>query len=311
MKSKILISILAVALVCGCVIPGLEGVTPSIGAGNGLEITSFSVEPATAFSKSTVRLLMETENRGGTNVANAKSLVYLTGSNFADWKCDAATTSYKYYHFGKDMKSEDIVRGIPADTKRFSWSCTAPEITPGQTRQDTFIGRIYHEYSTSANGNVWVYNETEAEAARTAGRTIYTPSFTYTRGPVGLQVSVSPDPLILYGNERNFTLYVKLNNLGTGTIYYPGSVTYTSPENVALTPEQLNNVSVSVGGSSKLVGGEDCKGPQELVAGRETTLVCDVMVNEMVQTFTSYALNVTVNYGYYTERTATVTVQGR
>ena len=56
-----------------------------------------------------------------------------------------------------------------------------------------------------------------------------------------------------------------------------------------------------------------CSGPQELVAGRETTLVCDVGIKtgSTPETFKSYPLNVTVSYGYYTEKTASVTVQGR
>jgi hypothetical protein len=210
------------------------------------------------------------------------------------------------------MKSEDVVRGVPADTKRFSWSLTAPSLTAGQTRQDTFIGRIYHKYSTSANGNIWVYTETEADAARTAGRALYNPSFTYTKGPVGLSVSVSPEPVVLYGNELTFTLYIKLSNLASGTIYHPDAAGVNYENSVSLTSNDLNFVEVeipTISGVSTI--GTDCTGKKELVAGRETTLVCDVTLSSQPQTFQSYPFNVNVRYGYYTERTATVTVQGR
>jgi len=311
MKAKILITLLAVAAIAGCTIPGISGITPgttAIGGGQGLEITSFTAEPNTVFSGSTVRLIIEVQNKGGTNVQTSDALLWLTGSNFQAW---GNTNAQVYEHFDREMKAEDVVRGIPADTKRFALSLTAPSLTPGQTRADTFIGRVYHEYETSANGNVWVYTDTEADAARTAGRSLYTSSFTYTKGPVGLQVSVSPDPIILYGAETNFTLYIKISNLATGTIYYPQSVTYTTgSENITLASYQLNNVTVNATGTYLNIG-NDCKGSQELVAGKETTLVCDVQVDPKPSTFGSYALSVTVNYGYYTEKTASVTIQGK
>lgn len=302
---KSLFPILAVLMVCGCSMAGISG-GPVLGGGNGLEIMSFTAEPSPVFSGSTVRLIMEVENRGGTNVVNGQSLLYLTGSNFDAW----GGTPYNL--FGKEMKAEDVVRGVPADIKRFSWSLTAPSVPAGQTRQDTFIGRVYHEYRSSALGNIWVYTDTEAEASRTAGRQLYTPSFTYTKGPVGVQVRVSPDPIILYGTERTFTLFIKLNNLGTGTIFAPAIPNFYTRANVGLEPHQLNNVTVHVSASPLKVG-DECKGSQELVAGRETTLVCDVTIptDDVPETFKSFSLNVDVLYGYYTEQTTSVMVQGK
>ncbi len=306
MKTKILISILATVLVAGCTIPGLpELPTVPIGGGGGLEIISFTAEPSSVFSGATIRLIMETANQGGTTVDDAEALVYLFKSD--DWGGE------EYDHFEKDMKAEDVVRGIPADTKRFSWSLTAPSLPAGQTRSDILIGRIYHEYETSARGSVWVYDETEAEAARAAGRQTYSSTFTYTRGPVGVQVTVSPEPVVLYGDEDTFTVYIKVSNLAAGTIYSPGSVTYgEGSEDIGLTAEEINRVDVDVDADSALGGYADCEGEdQELVAGRDLTLVCDVTVSPTPDTFKSYKFDVTVSYGYYTERTASVTIQGR
>ena len=306
-------TILAIVLVSACTIPGLEwpfgngGALPGV-TGLGLEMTSFTAEPSTVFSGSTVRLIMETENKGGTTVEDSEALIYLTGSNFDDW----SDTSPLYDHFDKDMKAQDVVRGVPADTKRFSWSLTAPTLPSGQTRTDTFIGRIYHEYETSALGSIWVYSETEAEAARAAGRQMYSPSFTYTKGPVGVYVSVSPDPVVLYSEGDSFTINIKISNLAAGTIYSPGAVTYASgSENIALEADEINRVDVDITADSELSGYTDCEGTdEELIAGRDLTLVCD-LTPPLPGTFKSYSFDVKVSYGYYTERTATVTVQGR
>jgi hypothetical protein len=307
MKSKLLITVLSILLVSGCVDLGDLGGQVGV-SGNGLEITSFTAEPSSVFSGSSVRLVMEVENLGGTTVAQEDGLVYLTGSSFDEWSGSNAV----FESFSRDMRAEDVVRGVPASTDRISRTVTAPDLQAGQTRNDIFIGRVYSDYQTSANGNVWAYSEAEAEAARAAGRTLYTPSFTYTKGPVGLSISVTPTPLILYEGEDTFTVFIKISNLASGTIYAPNTINYGG-NSVALTMDQINrvNVAVSPGSGLSVSNSVDCSGDQELVAGRDLTLVCDVTVTSPPATFQSYTFDVTVSYGYYTEKTASVTVQGR
>ena len=313
MKGKILVSLLAIALISGCSgisIPGVD-LTPGTGiGGNGLEITSFSAEPTSAFSNSTVRVMMEVENKGGTTVPDGGSLIYLTGASFSEWN-DGDSAIYKT--IDKEMKAADVIRGVPASTYRLpSTTLTAPSLDAGQTNNYILIGRLYSDYQTNANGNIWVYSETEAEAARAAGRSLYTPSFTYTKGPVGLSVTVSPTPIILYEGENRFTAYIKISNLASGTIYAPDTIDY-SGSNVALSMDNINRVDVDVipGTGLSIPDPDGCEGTdQELVAGKDLTMVCDVSVSG-VATFQSFSFDVSVTYGYYTERTASVTVQGK
>jgi hypothetical protein len=318
MKYKILISILATVLIAGCTIPGLEGVVPtSVGGAGGLEITEFTAEPSPIYSGSKLRITMVVENQGGTTVSNTSSLVYLTGSN-VDFSGDEtywrpSTSGDKpYQYFNKNMKPADVVKGTPADSKTFTWTLTAPNISAGQTRTDTFYGRTYCDYSTAVNGNVWIYTEGEANAAKASGRATNKASFTSTSGPVGLNVKVSPDPVIYYDTGETFSLYITVSNLATGTIYLKGK-SYSSGI-PTLTETDYNQVVVSVGyDNSKLTlsNSADCTGQQELPAGKSTTLVCDFTVASAPPTFQSYPLTVTADYGYYTERTASVTVQGK
>jgi hypothetical protein len=310
MKGKILISLLTIVLISGCSgisIPGVD-LTPGVGVGgNGLEITSFLAEPTSAFSGSTVRVTMEVENKGGTTVPNGGSLIYLTGASFSEWSGGSPAV---YKTIDKEMKAEDVVRGVPASTFRWNPTLTAPSLTAGQTNSYILIGRLYSDYKTSANGNIWVYDDTEAEAARASGKSLYTPSFTYTKGPVGLSITVSPSPIVLYEGESRFTVYIKISNLASGTIYAPGSV---SSSDVGLTMDEINRVDVAVtpGTGLSLVTSDGCEGTdQELVAGRDLTMVCDVTVGS-VATFQSFPFEVSVSYGYYTERTTSVTVQGK
>ena len=202
---KILISLLAIVLVAGCTIPGLPnlGGTTTIGtAGKGLEITDFTAEPATVYSGATVRVTMDVENDGGTTVSSTKALAYLTGSDVnlgsADTRYWTSSADTEYKAFLRDMRAADVVKGTSADTTRFTWSLKAPTLPAGQTRTDTFYGRVYSDYATAINGNIWVYTEGESDAAKASGRSLNTASFASTSGPVGLSVKASPDPVIYY-----------------------------------------------------------------------------------------------------------------
>jgi hypothetical protein len=320
MKAKILITLLAIVALAGCTIPGIPGITQPTtvgGGGQGLEITSFTAQPETVFSGSTVRIIMEVENNGGTTVLSNKSIASLTGSNI---EFGAGPFSSMVWHDSntyqtlKEMKAEDVVRGLAAGTDRIMWTLTSPTLTAGQTRTDTFIGRLSCDYQTNAYGSVWVYPETDAEAARTAGRTLEKSSFTYTKGPVGIEVSTQPDPVIIYGNDKTFSLYIKVTNLATGTIYKADNITYdTTSTNKRLVSDALNKVNISITKTNDLAitNSDQCQGEQELVAGRPTTIVCDFNITGSVDTFKSFPINVEVKYGYFTEKTATVTVQGR
>lgn len=323
MKTKILISIslLAVAMVAGCSIPGIPGVpgiTPTtIGGGKGLEITSFTAEPNTLYSNNTVRIIMEVENQGGATSYNASSFAYLTGSNInltstdsIYWRGKDTESTSECQNFSKDMKPADLVKGMPGDTKTIKWNLYAPNVSRGQTRTDTFIGRVYTDYETGANGNIWTYKDAEADAAKASGRSLNKASFTTTSGPVAVEVSVSPDPVIIYGGDKAFTLTIKITNTAEGTIYKPNRPTNCSSK--GLITDELNRVNITIR-APDITWQTSCGGDQELItsgAGRSTTIVCDGTVPD-VTTFQSFPIEIHVKYGYYTEKRATVTVQGK
>ena len=321
MKTKILISLLALVAVAGCTVPGIPGITTitTIAGVKGLEITSFTAEPNTVYTGNTVRVLMETQNQGGSTAYNASSFAYLTGSNMnlsgssggMYWTGKDLADKTECQYFLKDMKPADVVRGTEGDTKLFKWNLVAPNVTAGQTRNDIFIGRVYTDYETGVNGNVWIYTEAEADAAKASGRALNKGTFSSTSGPIGVEVSVSPDPVIIYGTDKSLTLNIKISNLAAGTIYKSGVVKNC---NVTLTTDDLNRVKVTVTAPDLNLTGTDCATAdkeQELVAGRPTTVFCDVTIKGDVTTFKSVPINVKVKYGYFTERTASVTVQGK
>jgi hypothetical protein len=325
MKFKIIILLLSVVLVAGCTnmdIPDLGlGGGAGLGMGSGLEITSFTAEPSTIYTGAKVRVTMDIENQGGISVQKAKAIAFLTGSNVKlsggdarYWSGDSTSTS-SYKQLNKaEMRPSDVVRGTPADTDRLYWSLTAPtqNIAPGQTRTDTFYGRVYCDYTTSVNGNVWIYTEGESEASKSAGTSINRASFTSSKGPVSLSVKASPDPVVYYNTNEPLSLYITVTNSGGGVIYKSGKTYSTS--GITIGTDDYNKVAISVDydhNKLSLQNSADCIAEQDLPSGKSTTVVCEFNVPTSPANFESYPITVTATYGYYTQKTVSVTVQGK
>jgi hypothetical protein len=324
MNAKILIALLAIVAAAGCTIPGIPGIGPVIigGGGKGLEMTSFTAEPSTIYNGSTVKVIMEVENQGGSTAPATKSFAYLTGTNVKITSGDnrywhrltGDTTSDECGDITTPMKPADIVKGTPGDKEIFKWSLRAPNVDKGQTNPNSFMGRVYTEYMTAVNGNIWVYTEAEQEAAKSSGRALSKSTFASTSGPVAIQASATPDPVIISGTDKSFTLKVTISNLQSGTIYKTGKIT-SCPPTTSLTTDDLNKVDVTITVPDFDIIDVTCQGKQEqeLVGGNPTDMLCELQVKtaSVPTTQASFPINIKAEYGYYTERTASVTVQGK
>jgi len=318
MNKAILLAVLSTIFVAGCVqgqIPFLQTTTTVMG-GTGMVMTDFSPDETEVYGGQTDRIMMTVSNKGGYSVPDTNSLVYLTGSaldlagnNAIYWT--QSGTEYQIKKFGKEMKPYDPVRDIPADEKMITWSLVAPNLVAGQQADYLFIGRVYYDYQTRVSGNVWVYSETEADAARSAGTTMNKATWSATSGPVAINARVTQDPVILYEGEDSLTLVVKVSNVGGGVLYKNGFIDYStgSPDALAISSDELNRVNVALNFAGEELSNA-CTGDFELVGGKDLTLTCDLYIAPPA-TFKSYPIAITASYGYYTERTATVSVSGR
>jgi hypothetical protein len=316
MKMLLTLGLVVIVLIAGCTGPLIVPDHSNFG----LEMTSFSVDNLTAvYSGNTVRVIMEVENRGGSIVdkLTSKAFVYLTGSDMdletdqtMYWRGKASADQSSCKQFTKDMLPEDVVKGAEGTTTAFRWDLLAPAVNASQIRSDTFIGRVYYDYQTSVTGTVWVYSQSESDAAKASGRTLNKATLSSTSGPVAMTVKTSPDPVVLSSGENSFTVMIKLSNVGGGVLYKAGSVDCsTGNENIALTTDQLNKVDVSVTSPGMTFTG--CTGEQELALGKDITLSCDAIIATAPATFQGFPITVTAVYGYNAERTATVEVSGR
>lgn len=316
MNKAILLATLAIVAVAGCTnvnIPNIFQTTTTVIGGTGMAITDFSADQSEVYSNQTDRIMMTVSNAGGFLVPMDKALVYLTGSALSPSSTNKAIywtgTSSQIQQFTKDMKPADPVRDIPADEKTFTWTYTSPDISNVQSY--LFIGRVYYDYETTVTGNVWVYTQDESDAARAAGKTLNTATWSATSGPVAVVAKVTQDPVILYGSENTITLVIKVSNAGSGVLYESGVLDYTTtyPDDLKLTANQINRVDIEGNVAGNPLP-STCTGVQELVGGKTLTLTCDVTITPPA-TFQGFPITITADYGYFSERTASVTVSGR
>lgn len=323
MNKAILLTILSAVLIAGCaggqlpIIPWITSPTTLMG-GNGLVITEFSLDNTEVYSNRSAKVTMTVANKGGASVPIDKALAVLQGSAIKDTLADnlywsgRSTTTSIYQDMGKAMNPYDPVRDVPADEKTLSWYLTSPTgIAVGTTRNDVFIGRLYYDYSTTVTGNVWVYSEAESDAAKAAGRLLNQNSFTSTSGPVALYVTVRPTNVVVSSTDNAFTMQVKVNSIAGGAVYKQGAIGYTSPYDLIIdTNTELNRIVLDITAPSGWSGYTDCESSDlELVKG-EATLTCDVTV-DVPDTFRSDQISAVATYGYWVERTASITVSGK
>lgn len=314
MKKILPLAILVMSVVA---ISGCTNQTNNV-VGNGLEITSFGSDQTTVVGSRTVRISMDVENLGDLIVDQAASMAYLTGSNVVTGSSDetawSSATENDVKGLGKSLKPADVAREIPADKKTITWSLTSPTLPRGQTRTDTFIGRVYYDYQTILRGTVWAYPEAEADAARSKGEGLSSSSFTTTKGPLSISASVAPDPVLASDSDLTFTVYFTLSNVGKGTAFEKGSVSYDGTD-LGIDYNQLNVIEfgkddIVVTGASITSCDNDADQTVELVNG-QATLACEMSLDSMPPTMKGYALTATVSYGYYQEQTTSIEVSGK
>lgn len=314
-QTKLALLVLCTVMVAGCT----GGGSPIPASDTGLEIISWLADQTDVSGIRSVRFAATLENQGQNNVNNTTALITLIGSNLdvtgsstSSWGNTTANEN-EWRLFDKSLRAEDPLRNITAEQDIYRWTLKSPLLPRGQSKTDSFIARVYYEYATDARGTIWAYSETEAAAKRDVGEALETATFITTRGPIDVEVSVSPDPPVLTSDDKSFVLTLKLSNVGGGTIYKTGSINYANPAGDMSIDQmsELNWVNVAVTAPTGVTVGSDCLGPQEIIGGRDLAVMCDVSVSTPPATFKGYPLTFKVTYGYYKDATLSVTTTGR
>jgi len=327
MNKSILIATLAIVLIAGCIqgniqIPGITVSPTTFTGGNGLTITEFVVDNAELYANRSAKITMTVSNKGGASVAINKAVAVIQGSALKNdflggdlyWTKRSTTTSV-FQNMGKIMNPYDPVNDKAADEKTLYWYLTSPEgISAGTTRTDTFFGKLYYDYATTVTGNVWVYSEGEAAAAKSANRNLNQNSFTSTSGPIAVIVTVKPTNVIVSSSDNTFSMQIKVSDVGGGIVYLPGQITYDAASpNLALSPDtQLSRVKVEIPTiPTGWTGLNSCISDSLELTKGVGTLDCDVTVSVPTTGSDSSQLKILVTYGYSSQQAFSVKVSGK
>ena len=294
--------LVSIVFVSGCIVGSSKQIQPQKETGQGLEITDFSSSVSDVYSGKLVSIQMMVENKGDYEINKNYGLVYLiTGS---DWiLTQDANKSYT-----KSLKPSDPVSGAPSGSAIFRWSAKAPILPASQKRIDTFIARAYYDYQTKSFGNVWLYPEVEATAARDKKEALPSSEFSCTKAPISLDVSVVPDPVIVAESGELFSLVIDIKNNGNGVVYKNGTIT---PYNYELTENDLNKISLQIELPNDItITDPSCYQDVELIGG-EANIICDLEVTNMPTTKKTIPITVKADYGYYTDKTLNIKILGK
>ena len=274
----LILAMVAIVAVSGCIDTGNTGGTQTT-TGNGLEITDFSSDRSEVFTNQGVRVFMEVENLGQSEVA--EGFMYLIGNieevdayNKEEGSNYWRTEDSRVMTFD-ELKPADTLREIPAEKERVDWKLYAPTLAAGQQRTDSFEGRAYYSFETKASGTLWLYSPTEAEAARNSGEALDKSQISSSVGPIEITVEVAPDPPEIESGDNEFALQITLTNVGEGTVFYQEDFDYTSEP--SLVSDDLNKIKITSDTSDLVITGcnEIEDGDLAELIGTATTIYCD------------------------------------
>ncbi len=298
---KKIIAILAIFMiiaVSGCV----EEQQVSGPRGYGLEIVNFTSNLYEVYSDKTVIITMQVENHGETKIDKDYGLALLIIPS--DWD----VTQEKNQAYKKDITFEDELTGTAAGTEFFRWTVKSPPLAQGLTRTDTITGRIYYDYETSATGNIWIYPESEAFSDQEKNVQLNTLSYEKSRGPIDIDISVMPDPVLVYYDQELFTLTITLTNIGDGVVYAPDEITSTIYD---LDDDKRNVIDLDIRLGDNLDIEDNSCYQDVTFFGDTATVICDIEVEDAPSTKQQFPITVTANYGYYKDEDIEVTTIGR
>lgn len=302
--NKSVLAVFAIILVAGCV---GQTTTPTPSSGTGLAITEFDLQPTDVRSATTMNVYMTLENQGQNSVAKGDwmgYLIYPTGGT-AGWTLNSPGTPYQT----KSLELASASGSRPAGTTRLTWQLTAPTLDRGQAVPYTFTGRAYYTYNTEGKVTIPVYPFGESVTDQTVA--------TFDKGPVEITAEVSPNPPIVEADGESFTLKLTLKNVGEGTVFLPDAVIYpdnNNPVAINIDDNKRDRVNLHITlpqGPDLSTTGAACDTSDVLFFDKTAQVFCDITVAKKPSTKQPFVISVSADYGYFVEKSATVTVMGR
>ena len=319
MKKEILISLIAVVLIAGCIDLGDGGGNRDADASmtDGLVINDFFVSENRILDDESVIFSLEVENKGGTTATSVEAIL----AGIPGWE-DA------------DPKNADslsppdltIQPPMPGEFKIFEWELAAPsELGQGVEHSYDVTGRVTYDYKTTAAITIPGYSKTEYRRMTEEGKgepnTVQVSNTVGTEGSGGapVKVDITPKNVIIFkkdeGEDKTMSYRLVFRNVGSGV-----------PIGENEDGEQEDGI---IDGTVKLSGPAefgDCLGseggtdveiqPGDVKLRRKGTAekLCEIRILDDQwgeADLNTVSLSFDLDYQYFIDKTATVTVVGQ
>jgi len=286
MKALLLVLPLLIMAVSGCVFPGQ---TP----GNGVVIVTFEPSFTTVYSGEPVDFRLKIQNQGTADAVDVTpTIIGLETWDTKSSTCDGWET----------IPAAVPEIGATGGSANCRWTYAAPEIPKGLSTEIYTTARVHYEYRTSVVKSIIFASSKELRLMKDRGEAIPAQTSSQTSGPLKIDIKTEA-PVRFWESSVTFPISITVENTGDGVVCR--SVGNCDPDDglntLSLVMEPGNDITIS-----------DCETDIVLWQGKTNTLVCQATFSGLRDMGTAQrTLSINTNYGYYTDKTAKVTVKSR
>ncbi|GEM_PF-3133406 len=283
-----IILLVSIIFVAGCI----RQERPPTVTRYGVIIKSFMPELTRIYSGDSVTFTLVVENVGEADAKNVTAMLFGLGK---DWSGDINTSKAKQ-NIGELSKAQPD-RKIPGGTAQIQWDVTSPSNLPVDMTYTAKV-RVEYNYDTTAVGVLRVYNDTylktlpvsEAERIKASSGI---ESFNVTSAPLSISLVGATTPFIYRTVNQNASVVIQIANIGEGAPYLsaPGDL------NIKILKLTVNNANCT----------NSVEPVQRIPKSGTKSITCQFTLPR-TEHFTTIPIEIKINYNYYVDASAGITV---
>jgi hypothetical protein len=285
MKALLIFLPILLVILSGCVTPI---------SGNGVEILTFEPSFPTVYSGESVDFRIKIQNHGTVDAIDVTPRII----GLETWDAEGGTCD----DWDRIPAAVPEI-GAPGGSANCRWTFTAPEVPTGLSTEHSPIARLYYGYRTSVVKSVLLASSKELRLMNDRGDTIPVQTASQTSGPLQIDVKTEA-PVRFWESHVTFPISITVNNVGGGVV--------CRSVNRCESDDELNMLSLEIEAGNDISISDDCETDIELWQGKTNTLVCQATFTGLSDIgIVQRTLSINTNYGYYTDKTASVTITSR
>jgi hypothetical protein len=287
-----LIALLLIAVVAlsGCTMLGIQqGGMPGglVGPGTaGVVITGFSPDISTVEKNIPIVFTLTVHNKGEKKATNVGTQLFgiVQGS---EWTLSSLTT------IPTTLEGADPSRGFEGEASSAQWQAT-PQVSKAVDTEYSVVARVYYTYNTVSSSLVKVATSDYLRSIGGSADQFGLVSSQTTGGPLSVTVKMWA-PVVTTGTTTTRVQF-EISNIGGGRVF-------TDTPTAVPTVANLDMISITAGTGLK------CPTTSPKLVNNKAVITCDLNIaTASSQGFAQISFELTINYNYFVDQSATVKV---